>query len=160
MTPEGFKTSYRGLLPNSPRETRPLSEDESVYFINSCMVDLERVDDDFRESLNNLPAIGIINGKLEHLGVQLDVKTKAFLGCVIFAQRTAVLWAFTLARLALELGRNPTFEDLFTDLSFFGSGVPTESKLEEAWEVQKYESYNLVDRAELWPNMRPKSERT
>ena len=153
-TAETFKADYRGLLPSpnsKSEELRSLSDDEMRYFIYVCMVDPEKVDDSLLSSINCVPVSMILSSRLKHVEIQPDLKTKMFLGCIIKSAGSAVLWAFTIARLAFELKRSPTFDDLFLSSSSFGEGLPTEAKRSESWKNQKCESSNFVDRPELWP---------
>jgi hypothetical protein len=80
--------------------------------------------------------------------MQIDVKVLIWASDSITSPGIAVLWAYTIFRLAQKHGDKLSWDDF---IYAFPNGFPTERSMQQAWEDQKGEGgFNLLDQAETW----------
>jgi hypothetical protein len=81
-----------------------------------------------------------------------DIKVMVCCAALCDNPAKLVMWAYQIALIAKELGRNVTFEDLFVHGSF-AMGVPSQDSYKKAWESQKQGANNSLDTLEPWPKL-------
>jgi hypothetical protein len=161
FTEEEFKSNYRGLIPETSSDLRQLTQDEAATFTLILFNKGRMPHDKLVARLKSHPITAIIISRLGAAGIpsdRLDPTIILFAGCVCSTPGRSVMWAFTIARIAQELGRIPNFEDVFVS-GYFADGLPSEEMVRVAWDNQKCppsqttHSDNFLDRPELWPRI-------
>lgn len=143
-------------------ETRPMTDEESRVFIQLNMMPKEAIAGMFDDLRARDPITIILADRLEQTGWLPFIAPEVIAFCGLLCHGlpgSAVLWAFTLARMAERKAPVTFGVDSWTDWEAFGKGVPTEEAIAAAWDFQKAFKHampdvrggNLLDLAMSWP---------
>ena len=137
-------------------KTRPLTEDESKFFINAMMASANHKGEmpaEMLESLQKTFVFAVMEKRLEMCDAKVDPFLLAFVSSLCDSPGKAVLWAWTLAFIYVQIGSGAPVEFAFWT-TYFPTGVPTEEELRRIWDEQKAPGKplgNTVDDPDFWP---------
>lgn len=156
----------KNLTNTSESERRPMSPVESEMMIvltisgQDISEPVPAADLDVALSKMFLPALigslefQVLSKRLQLTDKLYDPRVVAMASILTDRPGFAVLWAYTLFRRTLELGRPYNFDDLVND---FPMGFPTNEGAAKIWDAQKgylqdppLKGDNLLDGAEPW----------
>ena len=152
----------KSLLDVADKDIVPMSKEDAMLFVNIT----------FTEVLTNLPifkardweeqplmekAPFLLKILLNRAGIfahemEMNIMVPTFLSSISKTPGEAVMWAYTLYKLWLEIGVPITMVELTNK---FPQGFPSESAMEEIWNSQKGRSNgidvdNMLDYEKYW----------
>jgi len=158
--PTGALENYRCLIPQSPGDKAPLTEEETKMYLQMFMADDTKVSSVWAEATSEsgkLFLAKILENRLASVGMAdfVDPKLKFLCTYLSTSPGQIVMWAFTLALMAVEAKGKVGLKE-FSEIDYFGFGVPTEEFSLSQWDKQKrssegHSSDNWLDSPSLWP---------
>lgn len=167
MTPENivpFAKTFDAFIALSPSDIRPMTKAQTESLIMCTMLERNAAAEvEASKAVNDpdsAPLYCMIDRRLAvmvpnlYQNIPLSVKLYAALMCE--RPGTAILWAWTLARMAKNLTKPFKLADLFRNCEALGEGVPIMSAVKRVWDSQKVqghkfpESDNVVDYEAAW----------
>lgn len=145
--------NWKGLL---GAEVRPLSESESKAMVQLFVGEKGKpVPVDLVKQMRaGSMTFQIIESRSQAAGADVHPALVLFLSTLCENPAKAVMWAWTLAHIALESGGGEIGFDIWT--AYFPMGVPKDEEYRRIWEDQKESGKplgNNLDDAEFWPKV-------
>ena len=141
--------TLESLLTVKKRNMKP-EEVEVFIFISMAYLGGENISEEIKENF----IFNVLNKRLIYFKVPVDDWLKVFISALCDSPGKAVMWAYALYQMHKKIQRELNVHD-FSDIHYFGMGLPEESEYKRIWDLQKVKpdypkSDNALDDPEYW----------